>query len=343
MSRLVSSQLQTGGDVEQTLEQLRRLGRSAAASYFEIAVHCGRGGPERCVEPLSSLAADETANAEQIAGAVERLVRAGGGHLLEDALAPIPPNRLRGEAARGWVQYWARQNEWDRALEITLALAGTETWEDAMSSYISELGIAGESKRLKRLLSDFDGEFHPSPRLWSNVTRAYVALREPRSAINWAKDWEARDDLTPNDLLPVAEALRDHHRRDDACEVSAKAIELRPSQRDPRHDVWLAAELLAQGSLDSAYARLSWVGDQELPPMYDQLRELAWATFHAHGMKPEAALEQAKPIFTKYRHSENQSRPGFAFMYWSFAGSLGKRCGWLRAWRWKRELKRFRS
>ncbi len=257
---LFGMQLEDG----QTQQALRTL--EATAAHLRPPLVCelrarsaaATNDAQGAEEALRELCRDPGEEGANLLGAVSALAKAEMAETIDAVLRPEldRPDTLRAvgngwAAARIGVNLVADCISW---LEHN-GEAGA-CWWGVAEEVLCELAERSDRAEVVRMLKRHGERLRAHNATWSAMGHALTQIGDPPKAVRWMGDWNSRQELAPRHLFPLAGALWELDRLDEAMQVSRHGVNLPPDPAARYFRLGLAALALVQGDVESAGASL---------------------------------------------------------------------------------------
>jgi Flp pilus assembly protein TadD len=198
------------------------------------------------------------------------------------------------------------------------------------------MGAPAHRARLHQLLTRFGDEVRETHRGWAKAAGALVGAGDHAAAATWAADWQARKPDEPWMLHPVAVALRQLGRVEEARQVTVYAIDL-PAEDPTTTDfrVWLAFEAALEGRPDRAERLLADTDEDDLDDVPRVLHALTVALVSVQRKGRQAfvgARDRGQAAVRQYAPKAGDADLALSYRRW--AKRLARDAGGFGAWVW---------
>ena len=234
-----------------------------------IRIRCLKNDPAGARTAFDALLNTADAPAFVVTKAAATLSEAGYGDVIDDlvggAIGPDTPAHV----ARLYVERAAGRGDWGFLDHLTSLKAGPEV----LHSVVDALAAPAHRVRLHAFIRTHGDRLRETHRGWAKVAVALGGVRDFDAVVSWAADWEKRKPDEPWMLHPVAVALRQLARPDEAHRVCVYASEL-PTEDTTSADFrgWMAFEEALAGRTDRAAHLVDGVDSEDL----DDVPHILW-------------------------------------------------------------------
>lgn len=216
----------------------------------------------------------------------------------------------------------------------------------ATYGYIDGLLQAGKGAALKDFIRQNAEWLRAGDYTWGAAGFGLAGLREYGLALDWMKDWKQRQGAEPWMLVNTVEALRAAELDAEAVEASQRALDMPPAYGQHLHHIWLAADGVLSGELESANDHLNCTGGENLDTDYEFMVVLIESILElalAESGERAKAFAEIKQRFAKLRslyepYKEEPARRRFYRNCVALAAQIQGGFG-AKLWAWFRLLK----
>ncbi|HVK08822.1 MAG TPA: hypothetical protein VM597_08615, partial [Gemmataceae bacterium] len=297
-----------------------------------IRMRCLKKDPAGARSAFEELLTTADAPPFVVTKAAATLSEAGYGDVIDDlvrgAIGPDTP----GHVARLYVERATGRGDWSFVDQV----GGGKTGPEVLYAVVDALAAPAHRSRLHSFIGAHGDRLRETHRGWGKVAVALGAARDFDAVVSWAADWEKRKPDEPWMLHPLAVALRQLGRPEQAHRVCVYASEL-PGEDTTTPDFrgWMAFEEAVAGRTDRAAELIEDVDAEDLDDVPHILWEFTRGLIDVQRRgRPAFAEARARGLNAIQSLAPKTADPDLLQSYRRWAARLVRDGGGLIAWVW---------
>ena len=331
--------LMTDGELDDAERTLPRLEEHVGGPHVQLRalrLRTARKDAEGARQAFDALLQQADVPPFVVTKAAAAMTEGGYGAAADEVIAEAIEREPTAAVARLYVDRGAARGDWDFLDRLPELIERGEGGREVLYAAVDALGSPIHRGRLHDLLDRFGDEVRETHRGWAKAAASLVGVKDFVAAVTWAADWEARRPDEPWMIHPVAVALRQVGRIDEARRVAVYALDL-PAEDPTTTDfrVWLAFEEAIEGRPDRSEKLLADVDEDDLDDVPLILHALIVSLMSVQRKGREAfagARNRGQEAVRDYGPKEADADLTLSYQRW--AKRLARDAGGVTAWFW---------
>ena len=331
--------LMADGELEEAERVLAKLEEHVGGPHVQLRalrLRAARKDPAGAREAFEAVLDQADVPAFVVSKAAAAMTDAGYGAAADAVIADAVERQPTAPIARLYVDRGAARGDWTFLDRLPTLVKRGEGGREVLYAAVDALGAPAHRSRLHELLRRFGDEVRETHRGWAKAAGALVGAGDYAEAATWTADWQVRKPDEPWMLHPVAIALRQLGRVEEARRVTVYAVDL-PAEDPTTTDfrVWLAFEEALEGRPDRAERLLADTDEDDLDDVPRILHALTLALVSVQ-RKGRAAFVEARDRgqFVVRQYGPKAGDADLALSYRRWAKRLARDAGGVGAWLW---------